>query len=124
MIGLCHELFGVRGALKEMFGASNDDMQMRVAGVNHLIWLLDLKIKGQDGFRDDPRVPGRRPPIPVRTSGAAGPFPSFRDHWQVKLALFDIFGYLPAAGDRHVAEFFPYFLTDERPCAARTMACC
>src|SRR5262249_39768037 len=44
---------------------------------------------------------------------AAGPFPSFRDHWQVKLALFDIFGYLPAAGDRHVAEFFPYFLTEQ-----------
>src|SRR5215212_148669 len=51
VIGLCHELFGVRATLKEMFAASNDDIQMRVAGVNHLIWLLDLKINGQDGFR-------------------------------------------------------------------------
>jgi alpha-galactosidase len=112
-IGLCHELFGVRGTLREMFGATNEDLQMRVAGVNHMIWLLDLKIRGQDGFdllRDYVKS-GRR--IPVRTSGAAGPFPSFRDHWQVKLALFDAYGYLPAAGDRHVAEFFPYFLTEQ-----------
>jgi alpha-galactosidase/6-phospho-beta-glucosidase family protein len=118
VIGLCHELFGVRATMKEMFAASNDDMQMRVAGVNHLIWLLDLKIKGQDGFRmiREYLAGGRQ--IPVRTSGAAGPFPSFRDHWQVKLALFEIFGYLPAAGDRHVAEFFPYFLTDEHHAGA------
>ena len=27
-------------------------------------------------------------------------------------SLFDRYGYLPAAGDRHLAEFFPYFLTD------------
>ena len=51
VIGLCHELFGVRSVIKEMFGTANDDLQMRVAGVNHLIWLLDLKINGQDGFR-------------------------------------------------------------------------
>jgi len=112
-IGLCHELFGVRGTLKEMFDATNEDLQMRVAGVNHMIWLLDLKIKGQDGFKMIREYLKSRRQIPVRTSGAAGPFPSFRDHWQVKLALFDVYGYLPAAGDRHVAEFFPYFLTEE-----------
>jgi alpha-galactosidase len=118
VIGLCHELFGVRATIKEMFGATNDDIQMRVAGVNHLIWLLDLKIKGQDGFRMIRDFLASGQPIPVRTSGAAGPFPSFRDHWQVKLALFDVFGALPAAGDRHVAEFFPYFLTEEHHAGA------
>ena len=29
------------------------------------------------------------------------------------MALFDLYGALPAAGDRHLAEFFPYFLTPE-----------
>jgi alpha-galactosidase len=38
----------------------------------------------------------------------------FQDRWQVKLALLDAYGYLPAAGDRHLAEFFPYFLPDGR----------
>jgi alpha-galactosidase len=117
-IGLCHELFGVRGTIKEMFGVGNDDLQMRVAGVNHLIWLLDLKIRGQDGLQMIRDFVGSGRQIPVRTSGAARLFPSFRDHWQVKLALFEIFGYLPAAGDRHVAEFFPYFLTEENHAGA------
>ena len=50
IVGLCHELMGVRGALMRMFGGSVEDYEVRVAGVNHLIWLLDLKIRGQDGF--------------------------------------------------------------------------
>jgi alpha-galactosidase len=29
------------------------------------------------------------------------------------LKLFDVYGSLPAAGDRHLAEFFPYFLLEE-----------
>ena len=36
----------------------------------------------------------------------------FVDRWKLKLQLFDVYGALPAAGDRHLAEFFPYFLTD------------
>ena len=31
----------------------------------------------------------------------------------MKSALFEIYGALPAGGDRHVAEFFPFFLTEE-----------
>ena len=31
--------------------ASVDDFEMRVAGVNHLIWLLDMTIRGQDGLQ-------------------------------------------------------------------------
>ncbi len=32
---------------------------------------------------------------------------------QVKFALFERFGVLPGAGDRHLVEFFPGFLTEE-----------
>jgi alpha-galactosidase/6-phospho-beta-glucosidase family protein len=111
-VGLCHELFGVRRTLKEMFDAENEEFAFKVAGVNHMTWLLDLKIRGEDGvellrgaLRD-----GR--PIPLKaTSGAF--LPPFQDRWGVKLALLDLYGYLPGAGDRHVAEFFPGFLTME-----------
>lgn len=110
-MGLCHELFGVRGALMRMFDARLDDFQMRVAGVNHLIWLLELKIRGQDGFkmvREHVKTHGE---VPVRAARGAWNEP-FLDRWRLKLALFDSYGYLPAAGDRHLAEFFPYFLTE------------
>src|SRR3954451_8020402 len=49
-MGLCHELQGVRGGMIRMFGGDVEDFDMKVAGINHLIWLLDLKIKGRDGF--------------------------------------------------------------------------
>jgi alpha-galactosidase/6-phospho-beta-glucosidase family protein len=116
-MGLCHELFGVRGGLMRMFGARVEDFEMRVAGVNHLIWLLELRIKGRDGFpmvRDYVREHGE---VPVRASRGAWNEP-FQDHWRLKLALFDTYGYLPAAGDRHLAEFFPYFLTEATHCGA------
>lgn len=110
-IGLCHELFGVRSTLMKMFDAKVEDCEMQVAGVNHLIWLLDLKIRGQDGLAMVREYLAQGKAIPLKST-SGGHRAAFQDRWQVKLALFDAYGALPAAGDRHVAEFFPYFLTD------------
>ena len=33
-------------------------------------------------------------------------------NWRLKLEVFERFGVLPGAGDRHLAEFFPNFITD------------
>jgi len=110
VVGLCHELMGVRGALMRLFGGSVEDYEVRVAGVNHLIWLLDLKIRGQDGFamlREHLNAGGKLPVPPHQGNW----HDNFLDRWQVKMQLFDLYGALPAAGDRHLAEFFPYFLT-------------
>jgi alpha-galactosidase/6-phospho-beta-glucosidase family protein len=110
-MGLCHELFGVRGGLMRVFGGSVDDFQMRVAGVNHLIWILDMTIRGRDGFgmlRDWARAGGSLP-LPASRGKWHEPFV---DRWKLKLKLFELYDAFPAAGDRHLAEFFPYFLTD------------
>jgi alpha-galactosidase len=110
-MGLCHELFGVRGGLIRMFGGSVDDFEMRVAGVNHLIWILDMTIRGRDGLQmvRDFVAEGRTYPVPPARGGWHEPFV---DRWKLKLELFELYDALPAAGDRHLAEFFPYFLTD------------
>lgn len=112
VVGLCHELMGVRGALMRLFGGSVEDYEVRVAGVNHLIWLLDLKIRGQDGFRMLREHLARGGPLPVLPDQGNW-HDNFLDRWQVKMQLFDLYGALPAAGDRHLAEFFPYFLTPQ-----------
>jgi len=111
-MGLCHELFGVRGALMRIFGASVDEFEMRVAGINHLIWLLDLTIGGRDGLQmvRDWAAEGRSVPLPPSRGEWHEPFV---DRWKLKLKLFSLYDALPAAGDRHLAEFFPYFLTDQ-----------
>jgi alpha-galactosidase len=81
-----------------------------VAGVNHLIWLLDLKIRGQDGFLELREHLARGGSLPVLPDQGNW-HDNFLDRWRVKMQLFDLYGALPAAGDRHLAEFFPYFLT-------------
>jgi alpha-galactosidase len=84
---------------------------MRVAGVNHLIWLLEMTIRGRNGLQmvRDFVAEGRQVPIPAARGEWHEPFV---DRWKLKLTLFDLYDALPAAGDRHLAEFFPYFLTD------------
>ena len=111
-MGLCHELFGVRGGLMRIFGASVDDFQMRVAGINHLIWLLDMTIRGRDGLQmvREWAAEGKSVPLPPSRGEWHEPFV---DRWKLKLKLFSLYDAFPAAGDRHLAEFFPYFLTDE-----------
>ncbi len=110
-MGLCHELFGVRGGLIRMFGGDASDFEMRVAGVNHLIWALDMTIRGHDGLQmvRDFVADGKPLPVPPARGGWHEPFV---DRWKLKLELFDLYGALPTAGDRHLAEFFPHYLTE------------
>src|SRR3954468_1497829 len=111
-MGLCHELQGVRGGMMRMFGNEVEDYEMKVAGINHLIWLLDLKINGQDGFEMVRAYEASGKAVPLRSTSGGHRAP-FQDRWGVKQDLLKTCGYLPAAGDRHVAEFFPHFLTEE-----------
>ena len=110
-VGLCHELAGVRRTLMRLFDAAADEIEVTVAGVNHLIWLLAVSVRGEDGLRLLREHLARRGEIPVSPVGEAFGA-SFQDRWGVKLAMFEAYGVLPAAGDRHVAEFFPFFLTE------------
>jgi len=111
-MGLCHELQGVRGGMIRMFGNEVEDYEMKVAGINHLIWLLDLKIGGRDGFEMVREYEASGKSVPLRSTSGGHRAP-FQDRWRVKTSLLETYGYLPAAGDRHVAEFFPYFLNEE-----------
>jgi len=110
-IGLCHEVYGIRRRLMSLFAAAPDDVELRVAGVNHLPWLLGATVRGEDAL---PRLKAEvLDHAPLSPDPALDPArASFADHWGVKRALFDRFGVIAAAGDRHLAEFFPEFLTD------------
>ncbi|MBI4831281.1 MAG: hypothetical protein HY801_06940 [Candidatus Lindowbacteria bacterium] len=113
-IGLCHELQGVLYIVRSMLKlAENSKIEFDVAGVNHFIWLLRLKIDGRDGFemlREWTRNPA---PFEVQDQDIKEMFtPSMIDRAKLKLELFEKHGSLPAAGDRHIAEFFDNYLRD------------
>jgi alpha-galactosidase/6-phospho-beta-glucosidase family protein len=108
-IGLCHELIGVRHRLAQLLSVETDRMKTNVAGINHLIWILGMTIDGEDSL---PRMEEIAQKILDGRSSTGEPQESLSDQFKVKSRLFQIFGALPAAGDRHIAEFFPYFLNE------------
>jgi alpha-galactosidase len=110
-VGLCHEYFGGLHALQTLFDVPAEAIETQVGGINHLIWLLDLKVNEREAFaalhehtakilREGGRV--------VQSAGHV----SLQDQMMVKARLFQVFGSMPMAGDRHVAEFFPFFLSE------------
>ncbi len=110
VVGLCHEVDSTRSTLRGMFDVAADELEALVAGVNHLPWCLDIRVRGGEGVPLIREYVASGRPIPLKPDFEERS--PFQDHWKVKLALLDVYGYLPGAGDRHVAEFFPYFLTE------------
>ncbi|MBA3636528.1 MAG: hypothetical protein H0W57_08945 [Rubrobacteraceae bacterium] len=113
-VGLCHELFSTLGMLSKMFDAPEEAINVRVAGVNHFIWVTDVAVHGHDvtgeAFR---RISGGEA-REISLSDAAGDTDPFVNTWGFRTELCRLYGYLPAAGDRHVCEFLPGYLQDEK----------
>ena len=113
-IGLCHEVIGVSRHLADMFDAGVADITLDVGGINHLPVILRCDIDGRDGLALVRKwVAERSPFAPLDKVELNTVFDVFVDRLAVKLTLFEQFGVLFGAGDRHVAEFFPGFLTEE-----------
>ena len=123
VVGLCHEWIGVREHLASIFsaqggvlaagdgGSSNKaNITAKIAGVNHLIWVTDLYADGKRVFDELPAITEKvlNGEIKVDTDDTS----VFADHAKVKSTLFQLYGALPAAGDRHIAEFFPHFINE------------
>jgi alpha-galactosidase len=110
-IGFCHEWLGVRYKLAQLLAVEESDFQPRIAGINHLIWLLDLKAAGQDLMPALSDLAGQILTGDGRLFGDDD-MTSMVDRGKVKARLLQVYGAMPVAGDRHVAEFFPGFLTE------------
>jgi len=112
-IGLCHEVTGVSHRLADLFGVPPETITAEVAGINHLPVILRCNAGGRDGLdvlRDWLAEHG--PFALVGQLDLNSVFDVFIDRLAVKLTLFEQLGVLFGAGDRHVAEFIPGFLTD------------
>lgn len=113
-IGLCHELRAVLHILRDMLKLPKDvPTELTVAGVNHFIWFLKLAFEGRDGFEMLREWMKNPTEFHVDDEDAKLMFaPSLIDTAKLKFELFEQYGYLPAAGDRHIAEFFDGYLKD------------
>lgn len=112
--GCCHEVFGTQKllacALKEMEGiqVTRDDITVNVVGVNHFTWFTEGHYQGYDLLEVYTRFIEKFYETGYNTAGGdLGNWMnnSFRNNAKVRMDLFKRFGYVGAAGDRHLAEF-------------------
>jgi alpha-galactosidase len=126
-VGLCHEITITQFLTSLLLDVSFLDLTLTVGGVNHLPFVTALDVGGADGFDllravlDESERRAAEPLAMAVPDGldfvkvSEGPDWTKGDilhNWRVKLELFARFGVLPGAGDRHLAEFFPHFLTE------------
>lgn len=109
VVGLCHGMHHIQRELAQLIDAPFDRTSTLYAGINHLTFIYDFRLDGQDAW---PLVRER-----VRRELAETPDPSvigniFYDepsawHNPFGWELFERYGAFAAAGDRHITEFFP-----------------
>ena len=126
-VGLCHEISITHLLMSLLLDVSYFDVDMTVAGVNHLPIVTELRLGSEDGFELlrsllDGGPEALDKPLAMdlpdgvlhgRPSGERWTKQDIVDRSRIKLDLFKRFGVLPGAGDRHVAEFFAGYLTEE-----------
>ncbi len=113
--GCCHEVFGTQNVLahvvKEKLGVKEierDEIKVNPVAVNHFTWLTKATYKNIDLFpiyrefcEENPEGIMRELPVDANwfmmTAG--------KNTEKVKFDLFKRFGYIAAAGDRHLSEF-------------------
>lgn len=105
VIGLCHGTMHTLGALAADLGVPRAEVHATFAGLNHLCWLLDLRRGSQDLY------PQLRQLVSERAGGPDAPSTRREGvHLSVSADLLRTFGRYPAPGDRHVSEFFSWYL--------------
>jgi alpha-galactosidase len=116
-MGLCHEVGNFQLDLAIALKVPHTSIEPTVSGVNHFPVVTDLTIDGRDGFdviREVVDELGGMAAIDPRKHPDPEPF-SLLD-WGVrnylKLSMLERWGVIPAAGDRHLAEFVPSILTE------------
>lgn len=116
-IGLCHELQGLLLHLACWFGVDwQKDIKVRMAGINHLIWILDMDVRGRDGisllkdYFANPAGFTKPGKLPIAEELIAGG--GIDPNQKVKADLLARTGFLSAAGDSHIAEFFKDYICD------------
>lgn len=119
--GCCHEVFGTQKLLvnalediKGLTGVDRSEIKTNVLGVNHFTWLDSAYYHNEDLFPVYAEF--------VEKYAEKGYQKVVHDNWmnkyfgcthRVKFNLFQRYGLIAAAGDRHLAEFCPGGLVSE-----------
>ncbi|MFD2922460.1 alpha-glucosidase/alpha-galactosidase [Halobacillus naozhouensis] len=100
-VGLCHS---VQAAIPDLFKSLNMDtegVQWKIAGINHLAWLLEVSKDGRDLYPE------------IKKRAVAKQQEKHED--MIRFELMNRFGYYVTESSEHNAEYHPYFIKNNYP---------
>jgi alpha-galactosidase len=117
-VGICHEVYHVQDWLTDLAeehlgveGATYDEVDVTVKGINHFTWIDEARLRGHDLLEAvDAELATRDPPEYEPGDPEIADQSVFATNHEITFDLYRRYGILPAAGDRHLAEFVPWYL--------------
>ncbi|MDO7347754.1 alpha-galacturonidase LplD [Bacillus stercoris] len=113
-IGCCHEVFGTQKLLAEMVTerlgievSRREDIHVNVLGINHFTWITAASYRHIDLLPIFREFSSHYGESGYELEGESWRDSVFHSAHRVAFDLFETYGAIPAAGDRHLAEFLP-----------------
>ncbi|MDA3799620.1 MAG: alpha-glucosidase/alpha-galactosidase [Kiritimatiellae bacterium] len=110
-VGLCHSVQGcANGLLNDILKMEKDmsNVQWKVAGINHMGWLLEVTENGNDLYPEIKKIAAAKV-AEARKEGAE----KFGD--MIRLDMMRNFGYYITESSEHAAEYYPYWIKSQYP---------
>jgi alpha-galactosidase len=118
--GCCHEVFNTQKKLARLVETyhgvlpARQEIKVNPLGVNHFTWVDRAFYKDINLLELFAQHIEKEPVKRDYSDEEIAEMDCFANKGQVTKELFSIFGIMPTGGERHIVEFLPWFLRDER----------
>ncbi|HEY5585167.1 MAG TPA: alpha-glucosidase/alpha-galactosidase [Ruminiclostridium sp.] len=99
-VGLCHSVQVCAKDLLAGLGMNNENVQYKIAGINHQAWLLEVTQNGRNLYPEIKRRSAQR---------------TEKHNDMVRYEIMKHFDYYVTESTQHSAEYMPYFIKDKYP---------
>lgn len=100
-VGLCHSVQVCTSHLLKSLGIIANNVEEKIAGINHMAWLLEVKADGQDLYPE------------IKRRAREKQLQKHSD--MVRFELMERFGFYVTESSEHNAEYHPYFIKKRYP---------
>jgi alpha-galactosidase len=100
-VGLCHSVQACMPDLFKALGLDQSGVQTKIAGINHMAWLLEVTKDGKDLYPEIKRLAAEKQ--------------KEKHYDMVRYELMSKFGYYVTESSEHSAEYHPYFIKKNYP---------
>lgn len=121
-IGLCHSHQSCVPQLLRSLNLPEDGLNYKIAGINHMAWLLEITRNGEDYYPTIKKHAIEGPVIDTHPQMRGAYFPEWQGEYNhtnhdnmVRFELMKQFGYYVTESSEHSAEYYPYFIKKNYP---------